>query len=469
MVETPCADGKETDVPGDDRRERGRDARKAAPRSLFAEWAPAPERADPVALVEDQNAGRLEFLVPVRRKRMAESAFAFFRGAARIMAADQAALPRTGLTVQLCGDAHLANFGAFASPERRLVFDVNDFDETVPGPFEWDVQRLSASCAIAGRHLGFGSDTCRTLAAAAAAHYRTTMARFAGMGWLDAWYTAIPVEQLIDLSRTQGAKKKDVKRAEKWVAQTKSKGHLRSAKKLVEYADGRLRFKSQPPLLVPLRDLAHDKDPDALRHGAELALRRYHHSLDDETRVLIDRYRPVDYALKVVGVGSVGTRCLVGLFVGDLDDDVLLLQVKEAGASVLEEHLPSSRYRLHGRRVVEGQRLMQASSDIFLGWSTSIEDRHYYWRQLKDWKGSIDLDNGSPDDLAEYARLCGVTLARAHAVSGDPVTISAYLGSSDRFDASMAEFAIRYADQNDDDHREFVAAIQDGRLEASSD
>ena len=452
----------------DERREHGRGARKTVPRSSFAEWTPTRGRADPIALLEGQNADRLGFLVPVRRGRMAESAFSFYRGAARVMATDQAAVPNSGLTVQLCGDAHLANFGAFASPERQLVFDVNDFDETLPGPFEWDVQRLAASCAIAGRHLGFELDTCRGLAAAAASAYRTTMERLAGMGWLDAWYTAVPVQQLIDLSRERGAKKKDVKKAEKWVARTKSKGHLRAAKKLVEGVAGQLRFRSSPPLLVPLRDLTHDQDPDALRHGVEVALRQYRRSLDDETRVLFDRYRPVDYALKVVGVGSVGTRCLIGLFVGDLDDDVLVLQVKEAGASVLEEHLPSSRYRLHGRRVVEGQRLMQASSDIFLGWSTSVDSRHYYWRQLKDWKGSVDLDDGSPDELTRYAGLCGFTLARSHAVSGDPAMISGYLGSSDRFDSSIAEFAVRYADQNDADYREFVAAIRDGRLEAST-
>lgn len=450
-----------------ERKESGREARTTRPRSSFAEWTPATRRPDPVDVIEGQNVDRLEFLLPIRRGRMAESAFSFFRGAARIMATDVAESPDSGLTVQLCGDAHLANFGAFASPERRLVFDLNDFDETLPGPFEWDVQRLTASFAIAGRHRGFDDETCRTLATAAASQYRGAMTRLAGLGWLDAWYTTLPVEDLIELSRERGAKAKSVEKAEKWVAKAKSRDHLQAAKRLIEQVDGALRIASRPPLLLPLRELSRDQDPDALRGAAETALTRYRDSLGDEIRVLLDRYRPVDMALEVVGVGSVGTRCLVVLFAGDLPDDVMLLQVKEANRSVLEEHLPPSRYRLEGRRVVEGQRLMQAASDIFLGWSASVSGHDYYWRQLKDWKGSVDVEDGSASALERYAGLCGFTLARAHAVTGDPVAITGYLGRSDRFDRAMGEFAIRYADQNEADHREFIDAIRDGRLETA--
>lgn len=450
-----------------ERKESGREARTTRPRSSFAEWTPATRRPDPVDVIEGQNVDRLEFLLPIRRGRMAESAFSFFRGAARIMATDVAESPDSGLTVQLCGDAHLANFGAFASPERRLVFDLNDFDETLPGPFEWDVQRLTASFAIAGRHRGFDDETCRTLATAAASQYRGAMTRLAGLGWLDAWYTTLPVEDLIELSRERGAKAKSVEKAEKWVAKAKSRDHLQAAKRLIEQVDGALRIASRPPLLLPLRELSRDQDPDALRGAAETALTRYRDSLDDEIRVLLDRYRPVDMALEVVGVGSVGTRCLVVLFAGDLPDDVMLLQVKEANRSVLEEHLPPSRYRHEGRRVVEGQRLMQAASDIFLGWSASVSGHDYYWRQLKDWKGSVDVEDGSASALERYAGLCGFTLARAHAVTGDPVAITGYLGRSDRFDRAMGEFAIRYADQNEADHREFIDAIRDGRLETA--
>lgn len=418
-------------------------------------------------LIEGQNADRLDWLLPVRRARMSASPFAFFRGAARIMATDLATGPHSGLTVQLCGDAHLANFGVYASPERTLVFDLNDFDETLPGPFEWDVKRLAASFAIAGEHRSFSPATCRRLALEASRAYRTAMAQFAERDWLDMWYATLPFEEIVELAETQGISKKRLKRGRKFIEKAKSKDHLQAAEKLVESTSQGLRFRNEPPLLVPLRMLAPDVHPESLRTNVDESVRSYRQSLGGEMQRLFDRYRLVDVAVKVVGVGSVGTRCSVGLFVERHPADIVLLQIKEATRSVLEEHLPESRYRLHGRRVVEGQRLMQAWSDIFLGWSKSVTGRDYYWRQLKDWKGSADLDRGSKSGFAAYARLCAFALARAHAVSGDPAAISGYLGRGSVFDDAMGEFAMRYATQNRADYDLFAAAIAEGRLEAA--
>jgi uncharacterized protein (DUF2252 family) len=452
--------------------------RKDVPRSSHGDWVPPADRFDAVELIEGQNADRLPWLVPVRRGRMAESPFAFFRGAARIMATDLSATPITGFDVQLCGDAHLANFGAYASPERSLVFDVNDFDETLPGPFEWDVKRLVASFAIAGQHRQFDPGVCRDLAENASRAYRLAMREFAGRSWLENWYSRIPVEELAQLVRDRAAagemRKKEAKRVAKrldqFAARAKSKNHLQAAAKLVEESDGSYRFKSVPPLLVPLRDLPRSReDPDGVQAQVLTAYDQYASSLSDRTRELLGRYRLLDVAIKVVGVGSVGTRCLVALFMGRIPGDVLLLQVKEATQSVLAEHLPPSRFQLHGRRVVEGQRLMQASSDIFLGWTSNVgEGHHYYWRQLKDWKGSVDLDRAPQRGFVRYGELCGLTLARAHAVSGDPAAISGYLGSGRAFDETMGEFAMRYAEQNRADYDAFRTAIEDGRLEADT-
>lgn len=448
------------------RREYGRSLRAAVPRSSQGDWLPASDRPDPVELIEGQNADRLEWLVPVRRGRMSQSPFAFFRGAARIMATDLAATATSGLEAQLCGDAHLANFGVYGSPERQLLFDVNDFDETLPGPFEWDVKRLAASFVIAGQHLGFEPETSRSLAEGATAAYRSAMAEFADEGWLQAWYAHLPLADLAQVAAQEGASKKLVKRVDKFVAKAKTKDHLEAAAKLVEQVDGKYRFKSTPPLLVPFRELPRAADPEEMREIVRTAFDQYRDSLNERTRWLVDRYRLVDVAIKVVGVGSVGTRCSVALFLGRKPEDVLLLQVKEATRSVLEEHLPASQFPSAGQRVVEGQRLMQAASDIFLGWSSSVEDRRYYWRQLKDWKGSFDLEKAKPDGAARYAKLCGWTLARAHAVSGDPDAIAGYLGKGDVFDRAMGEFATRYADQNRSDYEEFAALVADGSLEA---
>ena len=398
---------------------------------------------------------------------MAASPFTFYRGTARIMATDLATTPDTGLPVQLCGDAHLSNFGVYASPERRLVFDLNDFDETFPGPFEWDLKRLATSFTIAGQDRGFEPDTCRALAVESVRAYRRGIAGFATQGWLEAWYPQLPLEQLLELAQQRGVSKKKTKRLEKFIAKAKTKTHLRAARKLVEPAGDGYRFVSDPPLLVPLRELPQVTDPDRMREILATDFANYRASLDDPIRWLLDRYQLVDVAVKVVGVGRVGTRCMVALLLGREPSDVLILQIKEATRSVLEEHLPPGPYRHSGRRVVEGQRLIQASSDIFLGWSeAAISGHHYYWRQLKDWKGSVDLDRASRKGFTRYARLCGINLARAHAVSGDPAAIAGYLGKGEVFDDAIAEFSVRYAEQNLADHAAFVTAIEDGHLEA---
>ena len=451
----------------DEATETGRAVRKDVPRSSHGDWTPAADRPDPVGLIEGQNADRLEWLLPVRRARMSASPFTFYRGAARLMATDLAATPNSGLNVQLCGDAHLSNFGVYASPERKLVFDLNDFDETLPGPFEWDVKRLAASFAIAAQNVELGDEVARKLAERVTEVYRNAMAEFAERSWLEMWYAHLPFDDLLELSKSRGASKKALKRGEKFAKKARSKDNLRAAQKLVDRSGDAPRFRSDPPLLVPFDELPDEAHPDRRRESVNESLRSYRSSLSGQMQWLFARYQMVDGAIKVVGVGSVGTRCSVGLFLGRHESDVLLLQIKEATHSVLEEHLEPSRYERHGRRVVEGQRLLQGTSDIFLGWSRSSTGREFYWRQLKDWKGSADLDNASHDLLARYADLCGFTLARAHAVTGDPTAIAAYLGKGDVFDRAMGEYSIRYAAQNVSDAAKFSAAIAEGRLEAS--
>lgn len=446
------------------RRQRGRALRKEVPRSSHGEWVPAPDRPDPVALVEGQNADRLDWLVPVRRGRMSVSAFTFYRAAARIMATDLATTPVTGLTVQTCGDAHLSNFGAYASPERRLVFDVNDFDETLPGPWEWDLKRMAASFVIAGRDRGFDAKDSRAAAERAVSSYRDAMAQFADMNTLDLWYAHLEVERIESAVTGKGAR-----RIDKFTRKAKSKDSLRELSKLTETVDGVPRIMSDPPVLVPLREMTGVHHPDALRQTAVEAFASYRTSLANDRRRLLDRFEVVDMALKVVGVGSVGTRCLILLLTGRDADDPLFLQIKEASASVLEEHLPASTYKNSGARVVWGQRLMQSSSDIFLGWSKPSPDgRYYYWRQLKDWKGSVDLDGVKPNGLTRYASVCGWTLARTHARSGDPVAIAGYLGSGDAIVRGVGDFAEAYADQNDADYAAFQRAIDEDGLEVVS-
>jgi uncharacterized protein (DUF2252 family) len=443
------------------RHERGRAARQLVPRGSHAEWAPAPDRPDPIELLEAQARGRIPELVPIRYSRMMASPFAFLRGSAIVMAQDLASTPNSGIQAQLCGDAHLLNFGAYASPERALLFDLNDFDETLPGPWEWDVKRLAASFVVAGRENGFDAADCRGAAQASVASYRRRMAEFSQMGELDVWYLRIGEEDIRGLV-SQARTKKTAKRLSKNLRKARGRDSLQALSKLTTVVDGRRRIIDDPPLLVRI------PEGDEVRSQVHAILESYKRTLQEDRRHLLDRYRFVDAARKVVGVGSVGVRAFVVLLEGRDENDPLFLQVKEAGSSVLERYLKSNTYEHHGHRVVAGQRLMQAASDIFLGWFRGTEDRDFYQRQLKDMKGSADLESMSPDELVIYAGLCGWVLARAHARSGDRVQIAAYLGKSDRFDRAVADFAKEYADQNERDHAALCAAVKSGTLPAET-
>jgi uncharacterized protein (DUF2252 family) len=462
-----------------DRVARGKAARGKAAPGDHAGWTPAPDRRDPVALLDEQNATREPDLVPVRHGRMMVSPFTFYRGAARVMAEDLAATPTAGLHVQLCGDAHLSNFGVYASPERSLVFDLNDFDETLPGPFEYDVARMAASFTIAARNNGHSPTSVRAATLASVHAYRTAMAEFASKPILEVWYDRISeadIQQAIQVATgtlTTARDRKDAKAIEKSATKTTLKAHSRTSlqalSKLATLVDGRYRIVSQPPVVVPLEEAAAriGIQPDVLERVLHDQFRAYRETLQDDRRHLLEQFQVVDVARKVVGVGSVGTRAFIALLQGRDQQDPLFLQVKEATRSVLEAHLPPSRYSQPGERVVQGQRLMQAASDIFLGWTKGVQDgRYYYWRQLRDMKGSAAIETMTPLALELYAGLCGGTLARAHARSGDAVAISAYLGKKDRFDRSITDFSERYADQNERDYEAFVAAIRSGRLAA---
>jgi uncharacterized protein (DUF2252 family) len=422
-----------------------------------------------VAILEGQATTRVPELVPIRYGRMAASAFAFYRGAAAVMAADLATTPRTSLKVQLCGDAHLVNFGGFGSPERSMVFDINDFDETHPGPFEWDLKRLAASLEVAARSRQLDSDTCAEIVLESVRAYRETIREFAGMGNLDLWYARLDVDQMVqrwgrDITSTA------MRNLQKAVEKAETKDRLKAKAKLTEEVDGQLRFRSDPPLLVPAEQLFPHEDHQLLFDSIREALRSYRHSLSGDRRRLLERYRFVQLARKVVGVGSVGTRCWLALLVGRDDDDPLFLQVKEAEPSVLEAHLGQSGFANHGQRVVEGQRLMQASSDILLGWERvqGLDGRvhDYYMRQLWDWKASANIETMEPATMKVYGQVCGWTLARGHARSGDAIAIGAYLGSGSVFDQAIREFAEAYADQNERDHARLVDAITKGEVQA---
>jgi uncharacterized protein (DUF2252 family) len=449
---------------------RGRAARAGVPRSSHAGFQPAGDRPDPVALLEEQAANRVPELVPVRYGRMIVSPFTFFRGAALVMAADLATTPVSGLTVQLCGDAHLSNFGLFASPERHLVFDLNDFDETLPGPWEWDVKRLAASLAVAGRDNGYTDAERRRIVLAAAAAYREAMAAFAGMGTLDVWYARADVDAVLprveaELDRSRA------KALRKDLAKVRTRDNVQAFTKLTTERNGEPRIVSQPPLIVPLEELPPDQvDRDTLAETLDGLLRRYRGTLPTDRQHLLDQFRLVHIAHKVVGVGSVGTQTWIGLLLGRDNRDPLLLQMKEAQESVLERFVGTSRYANRGQRVVAGQRLMQAASDIFLGWRrlTGLDgqDRDFYVRQLRDWKASLDVAVMLPRGMAVYARMCGWTLARAHARSGDRLAIAAYLGKGDAFDRAAAGFAEAYADQNERDYQSLLDAVGAGRIEA---
>jgi uncharacterized protein (DUF2252 family) len=462
----------------EERKAKGKASREQTPLRSHMDWAPASDRSDPVVLLEEQNATREQDLVPVRHGRMLVSPFTFYRGAAKIMAADLKDTPRAGLNVQLCGDAHLSNFGVFASPERTLLFDLNDFDETLPGPFEYDVERMAASFTIAARNNGFTKAEAHESTLASVRSYREAMAGFAQVGTMDIWYAHLSEDQIMAAiktvveSRKGKAKKVAEKRArgaQKITAKARTRDSLQALSKLAEHVDGNYRIISQPPIVIPARELEAFSvlSSDEVRHALQEQYRAYRATLQDDRRHLLERFQVIDLARKVVGVGSVGTRAFIVLLQGRDQQDPLFLQVKEATSSVLEDHLPKSRYKQHGERVVQGQRMMQAASDIFLGWTKGVEaNRWLYWRQLRDMKGSIDVEAMKPFGLEFYARQCGWTLARAHARSGDPVAIAAYLGKTDAFDRSITDFSERYADQNDRDYQAFAEAVKSGRLEA---
>ena len=451
----------------------GSSARKKTPRGSHAEWVPAKSRKDPVKVLEGQAESRIPELVPIRYGRMLASPFAFYRGAAAIMAMDLAKTPDSGFRVQACGDAHLSNFGVFAAPDRRLVLDVNDFDETLPAPWEWDVKRLCASFEIAGRDRDFTPKQTRKAVLSAVREYRESMLKFAPMGNLDVWYARLDVDSLLtDLGSI--ADRKQMKSVEKNVAKAQKKNSLRAFDRLVHMVDGEPRIISDPPLLVPARDLVPDDRRHELEERIQEMLGRYRESLRGDHRDLFDSYRFVDMARKVVGVGSVGTRCWVLLMMGRDGQDPLFMQAKEAEASVLEQYVGASEFGNHGERVVEGQWLMQAASDILLGWLPAFgideKDRDFYVRQLWDGKRSVDVENLAPKGLEIYGRVCGWALARAHAkASGKAVEISAYMGNGDRFAEALTEYAFAYAEQNEKDYETFVKACRSRKLEARSD
>ncbi|MEU4995146.1 DUF2252 domain-containing protein [Streptomyces sp. NPDC021622] len=428
----------------------GKAARKRASRSSHGAWIPSADRPDPVAVLERQGKDRVQELLPIRYDRMSASPFAFLRGAAAVMAGDIAVQRDSGLTVQLCGDAHLLNFGLFASPERTLLFDLDDFDETCPGPFEWDVKRLAASVAVAARDNGHAEHAAHEAALAAVTAYRTSMRRLAGLGELAVWYERIDAHGLLTLIDSA----RDRKRLTATLDRARQRTSLQALGELTEEVDGERRIIHDPPLLEPVGV----PDTAALRK----IFGDYRSTLSEERRLLLDRYHFVDAARKVAGVGSVGTRCFIVLLAGRDADDPLFLQIKEAMRSVLEEHLPQGPYRHPGHRVVAGQRLLQASGDIFLGWMTGPQGRAYYWRQLRDMKGSADVSSMKPSELSRYAGLCGTALARAHARSGDRIAIAAYLGGADTFDRAVADFALRYVAQNAADHAALGEAIATG-------
>jgi uncharacterized protein (DUF2252 family) len=453
----------------EERAAAGKAARTDAPRSSHGGWEPAAGRRDPVELLEQQAGSRVGQLVPLRYGRMLVSPFTFYRGAAAVMAADLAPTPRSGFEAQLCGDAHLSNFGAFASPERRLVFDLNDFDETLPGPWEWDVKRLVASFALAGRDRGCDEGKCRAVVLAAARKYRETMRRLARMGNLESWYQQLDADSIAaGWVSAVGAKQR--KEFERNVAKAKAKDSERAFSKLVEEVDGKLRIVSNPPLIVPIEELSEQARGADVEGLVRHVLSEYRDSLPVERRSLVDGYRLIDIAFKVVGVGSVGTRAWIALLLGRDRRDPLFLQVKEAQRSVLEPYTAPSEFDLQGERVVHGQRLMQAAGDPLLGWVRSPgidgEQRDFYVRQLWDWKGSVKVESMDARGLTAYAEICGTTLAQAHARGGDRIAIAAYLGKSDVFDRAMAEFAEAYADQSERDYEALKTAVDEGRVEA---
>jgi uncharacterized protein (DUF2252 family) len=452
----------------------GKSLRKETPRSAHGFWQLGADRPDPIALLQAQDEGRLPHLLPIKYGRMVASPFAFLRGSAVVMAADLAHTPMTGLKTQLCGDAHLSNFGLFASRERTLVFDVNDFDETYPGSWEWDLKRLAASAVVAGRENGFSEKVCRKAALLVGEAYRKVMARFAEVPALDIWYYYVEAGD-VEKIFAHYASKKGQKQTAKMVSKARTKTHEHSLQKLTQLVEGRREFISDPPLVVPIRgENIHTFVEDDLVEKLTLeavakTLRGYLDSLENDRRQLLSHYRLRDIALRVGGVGSVGTRCMVVLLEGGAEEDALILQLKEAGPSVLEPYQDAMPPESHAQRVVEGQRLMQATPDIFLGWHESeLTGRHFYWRQFKDMKGSADVAAMDKTTFGSYLGVCSTCLARAHARAGDPSGIAGYLGKGDRFDEALADFAVAYADQTERDHQSLVDAVKSGRVTAET-
>jgi uncharacterized protein (DUF2252 family) len=451
---------------------RGKAARGEVPRSAHSVFQPAAGRADPIELLESQARTRVPELVPIRYGRMLVSPFTFYRGAAKIMAHDLAATPRSGLNVQCCGDAHLSNFGTFASPERQLMFDINDFDETHPGPWEWDVKRLAVSMLIGARDNGFGVPDQDRIVLGTVTRYRTAMRDFASMNNLAVWYAHLEIDQLLQ-ERAADFKPAQVKRTQKVLDKARTRDSMSAFSKLTTIVDGKPRIVDQSPLIVPLDVLVPPDQIEPWSEELRSRLRAYRSTLEHDRRVLLEEFQLTDFARKVVGVGSVGTRAWIALMLGRDEQDPLFLQIKEAEESVLEEALGPSRYSNHGQRVVVGQRLMQAASDIFLGWVRTAagldgQPRDFYVRQLRDWKGSVEIDQLRPEGMAVYGSLCGWTLARAHARSGDRIAMAAYLGSGASFDRAIVEFSRAYADQNERDYQQLVEAVKSGRIVAQT-
>jgi uncharacterized protein (DUF2252 family) len=434
----------------------GKKLRDRVPRSLQAEWKPSPNRPDPIQLLKHADRGRLEALLPIRYARMKQSPFGFFRGSAALMAADLSTTPSTGLRVQACGDCHIANFGGFGSPERRLVFDINDFDETLPAPWEWDVKRLAASTVLAGRELGVGDKHCSSAARTMVRSYREHMREYAEMRALEVWYSHLDAEIFIDDARTAAARHRWSEIEKNAVLQTAE--HV--FPKISAVKNGRLRILDRPPLVY------HPPDIATIGKRVREMFDRYRRTLPEERRVVLQRYHVVDIARKVVGIGSVGTRCDVALLMAGANDP-LFLQFKQANESVLAPYAGKSRYSNQGERVVTGQRMLQSASDVFLGWARGDDGCDYYFRQLRDMRMKIDVTRMPNDDWLEFVEICGWTLARAHARTGDPAKIAGYLGKGETFDRAIGAFAVAYADQTERDHALLVKAIRTGKLHAA--
>ncbi len=447
-----------------ERRMMGKARREDVPISIHGEWTPSPSRPDPIGLLQAQDEGRLQHLLPIKYGRMVDSPFAFLRGSAVVMASDLASTPVSGFDVVLCGDAHLSNFGVYATPERNLVFDLNDFDEAYPGPWEWDLKRLAASAVVAGRQNGFKGKVNRKLARLVTQSYRESMKRFAKLTILDMWYFHVEAEKTLALFERYS--QKGAKSTKKMLKKARTKTQAATLEKLTEVIDDRRRFINDPPLLVRLSDLLTDEQKAQIegQHNEE-AWSDYLNSLPEDRRILLSRFRITDGALRVGGVGSVGTRCAILLLEGGAEEDAIILQQKEAGPSALEAYLPQRIYTSQAQRVVVGQRMMQAASDIFLGWHQGgLTHTQYYWRQLKDMKGSVDTAKLDKAGLGTYLAVCSMCLARAHARTGDAAAISGYMGKSNAIDTAIGKFATTYADQTERDHQALVDAVKSGRI-----